>query len=140
MTSMQVVFICVGNTCRSQMAEAIFNHFAPQGCQAVSAGSSPGSQVHPLAVKALLELDIDHSMAYPKGLTEDMIVQADKIVAMCSESEVCPLLPQGKIISYWRIPDPYSPVDDAYMPCYCQARDQIKKRVLQLIKELKAGA
>jgi arsenate reductase len=72
-----ILFVCSGNTCRSQMAEAIFNHFAPQGWEAVSAGSSPGSQVHPLAVKALYEIDIDHSQACPKGLTEDMIVQAE---------------------------------------------------------------
>ena len=136
---MQVVFICVGNTCRSQMAEAIFNHLAPQSWEAVSAGSSPGIQVHPLAVKALYEIDIDHSQACPKGLTEDMIVQADKIVAVCSESEVCPVLPPGKMMSYWHIPDPYSPADDAYMPRYRQARDQIKERVLKLFKELQAG-
>lgn len=136
---MQVFFICVGNTCRSQMAEAIFNHFAPQGWKAISAGSSPGSQVHPLAVKALHEIYIDHSQAYPKGLTEDMIVQAEKVVAVCSESEVCPVLPPGKMMSYWRIPDPYSPADDAYMPRYRLARDQIKEKVLKLLKELQAG-
>lgn len=132
----QVLFICVGNSCRSQMAEAVFNHHAPRGWKAISAGTKPASRVHPLALRVLAELGIDHSDGRPKLLTDGMAEQADRVVAVCSESEACPVVPPGKKMAHWGIPDPYSPVEDRFLPQYREARDLIKTKVLQLIGEL----
>ena len=130
----EVLFICVGNTCRSQMAEALFNHYAPKGWRAISAGTRPGKEVHPLALKALKEIAIEHQ-GRPKPLTPEMIERSSQVVAVCSEAESCPVVP-GKKIEHWGIPDPFSPSDDKYLPLYREARDTIKERVLQLVREL----
>ena len=129
-----VLFICVGNTCRSQMAEALFHNYAPRGWKAVSAGTAPGKEVHPLALKALEEIGIDHSQGKPKPLTPDMIARASRVIAVCTEAEACPALPPGKRIEHWGIADPVQHPD---LATYGQTRDIIKEKVLQLIQELK---
>ena len=132
-----VLFICVGNTCRSQMAEALFNHYAPEGWTTISAGTQPGKEVHPLALKALKEIGIEHQ-GRPKPLTGDMLDKASVIVAVCSQAEACPVVP-GKNIEHWGIPDPFSPNDDKYLPLYREARDIIKEKVLKLVEKLAKG-
>ena len=129
-----VLFICVGNTCRSQMAEALFNHYAPKVWKAISAGTEPGREVHPLALKALKEAGIDHSQGKPKPLTSDMIARASRVIAVCTEAEACPVVPPGKKMEHWGIDDPVQHPD---LATYGQTRDIIKEKVLQLIQELK---
>ena len=129
-----VLFLCVGNVARSQMAEALFNRHAPPGWRAISAGTQPGKEVHPLALKALREIGIEHQ-GRPKPLTERMLEKASIIVAVCTEAEACPVVP-GKNIEHWGIPDPFSPNDEGHLPRYREARDTIKERVLQLVREL----
>ena len=133
----EVLFICVGNTCRSQMAEALFNQYAPKGWRAISAGTQPGKEVHPLALKALKEIGIEHQ-GRPKPLTGDMLEKASVIVAVCSEAEACPVVP-GKKIEHWDIPDPYSPPAEEYLGRYRQTRDIIKEKVLKLAEKLAKG-
>ena len=133
----EVLFICVGNTCRSQMAEALFNQYAPKGWRAISAGTQPGKEVHPLALKALKEIGIEHQ-GRPKPLTGDMLDKASVIVAVCSQAEACPVVP-GKNIEHWGIPDPFSPNDERYLPLYREARDIIKEKALKLVEKLAKG-
>ena len=98
-----VLFICIENSCRSQMAEAIFNHLAPKGMRAISAGSRPTKEAKPLALTALKEIGIDTNALRPKLLTREMAEHADKIITIgCPEA--CPAV--GKPIEDWRIENP----------------------------------
>ena len=98
-----VLFICIENSCRSQMAEAIFNHLAPEDIRAISAGSEPATEVDPLALAALKEIGIETSALNPKLLTREIAQRADKIVTMgCPEA--CPAV--GKPMEDWGIEDP----------------------------------
>ena len=100
-----VLFICIENSCRSQMAEAIFNHLAPRGMRAISAGSRPAKEVKALALIALKEVGIDVDALRPKLLTREIAQAADKIVTVgCPEA--CPAV--GKPIEDWGIEDPSS--------------------------------
>lgn len=100
----QVLFVCVHNIGRSQIAAALLNHYAGNGAEVRSAGSLPQSDVHPLVVQALAERGIDLSGAYPKPLTDDVVRAADYVITMgCGDA--CPLYP-GKQYLDWAIPDP----------------------------------
>lgn len=86
-----VLFVCVHNSGRSQMAEAFFNRLAGGKARAVSAGTEPGEKVHPEVVQAMKEVGIDISGNRPKLLTEEMLAQANRVVTMgCMTGGVCP--------------------------------------------------
>ncbi|MBN2100022.1 MAG: arsenate reductase ArsC, partial [Dehalococcoidia bacterium] len=86
-----VLFVCVGNSGRSQMAEAFFNQAAGGKARAISAGTNPASAVDPKTIEVMREVGIDISAAKPKALTMDMLDQADRVVTMgCGAEEVCP--------------------------------------------------
>jgi arsenate reductase (thioredoxin) len=89
-----ILFVCVENAGRSQMAEGFFNHrYTPKGYRAISAGTRPVSQINPLAVQAMKEVGIDISSQKSKIITEDMIRSSAKSVNMgCIERAECPLL------------------------------------------------
>jgi protein-tyrosine-phosphatase len=100
----QVLFVCVHNIGRSQIAAALLAHYAGDGAEVRSAGSLPGSEVHPLVVEALRERGIDLSEAYPKPLTDDVVRAADYVITMgCGDT--CPVYP-GKHYLDWEIADP----------------------------------
>lgn len=100
----QVLFVCVHNIGRSQIAAALMTHYAGDQVEVRSAGSLPASEVHPLVVEALNQRDLDLSEAYPKPLTDDVVRAADYVVTMgCGD--VCPIYP-GKRYLDWDIPDP----------------------------------
>ena len=100
----QVLFVCVHNIGRSQIAAALLAHHAGDGVEVRSAGSLPGSEIHPLVVKELAERGIDLSGAYPKPLTDDVVRAADYVVTMgCGDA--CPVYP-GKRYLDWGIADP----------------------------------
>ena len=124
-----VLFVCVENSFRSQIAEAYFNRFAPKGWRALSAGLKPAREVHPNAVKLMLEEGIDIRGNKPKLLTKDL-QDVDVAIIVCSGS-TCPLV-YAKHVEEWDIPDPaIMPLSDAR-----RVRDEIKIRVLNLIKKL----
>jgi len=128
----RVLFVCVENSFRSQIAEAYFNRFAPEGMVAFSAGSRPAREVHPNAVKLMLEEGIDLSGKKPQLLTRDMQENMDVAVIVCGGNE-CPLV-YAKHIEEWNMPDPAKmPLDEAR-----KLRDAIKERVIGLIEKLKA--
>lgn len=106
MEKSRVLFICVGNTCRSQMAEAMVNSKFGDTWDAFSAGLQPGSSVNPMAVKVLAEIGIDHQ-GRTKSIEEFCSQPFDKVVTLCSESEgECPVwLGRGKQV-HVPFPDP----------------------------------
>ncbi|MCS7119644.1 MAG: arsenate reductase ArsC [Nitrososphaerota archaeon] len=126
-----VLFVCVENSFRSQIAEAYFNKYAPEGWRAVSAGIQPADKVHPNAVKLMLEDGINISRKKPKLITRKLQENADVAVIVCSGA-LCPIV-YAKHIEEWNIPDPARmTLGEAR-----KIRDEIKQRVIDLIKRLK---
>ncbi|MDI3331882.1 MAG: arsenate reductase ArsC [Micrococcus sp.] len=106
----QVLFVCVHNIGRSQIAAALLAHHAGDQVEVRSAGSLPGAEVHPLVVQALAERGIDLSGAYPKPLTDDVVRAADYVITMgCGDA--CPVYP-GKRYLDWEIADPAEQTPD----------------------------
>jgi len=126
----QVLFLCVHNAGRSQMAAAILSKRAGERVIVHSAGSAPGEDLNPAVVAALAEWDIDISAEKPKKLTDDMARGADVIVTMgCGDA--CPVYP-GKHYVDWELPDPAGkPIEDVR-----PIRDEIAERVDALMAHL----
>jgi arsenate reductase (thioredoxin) len=128
----KVVFACVANAGRSQMAAAFFNKLAdPKRARAVSAGTRPGTVVHPEVVTAMREVDIDLSKATPQYLSTDLSKDAHILITMGCGDE-CPLVP-GVERDDWPLDDPKGQPVDAVR----RIRDQIRKNVERLIEERK---
>jgi protein-tyrosine-phosphatase len=125
-----VLFVCVENSFRSQVAEAYFNKYAPNGWVATSAGVTPSEKVNPNAVLLMQEEGIDISNKKPKILTPELQLNADVAVIVCSGS-LCPVV-YAKRVEDWGVPDPAAmPIDEAR-----KVRDTIKRKVLELIESL----
>ena len=105
-----VLFLCVANAGRSQVAEALARRLAPRGFTFYSAGSHPGRAVNPLAQAALAEIGIEASAAHPKGLNDVPLAEVDTIVTLCAE-EVCPVVPGNVRRLHWPLLDPKSAED-----------------------------
>ncbi|MGH7332502.1 MAG: arsenate reductase ArsC [Candidatus Rokuibacteriota bacterium] len=99
-----ILFLCVANSARSQMAEGLARALAPEGYRFLSAGSNPGA-LNPLAVRALAETGIDISHHRAKGLDDVPLAEADVVVTLCAE-EVCPVVRGGVRRLHWPLPDP----------------------------------
>jgi protein-tyrosine-phosphatase len=128
-----VLFLCVHNAGRSQMALGWFNHFAGDRAIAWSGGSEPGLEVNPAAVQAMAEVGINISQEFPKPWTDEIVRAADVVVTMgCGDA--CPLFP-GKRYEDWELDDPAGQGIDAVRPI----RDEIKRRVEQLLAELQVN-
>jgi arsenate reductase len=127
----QVLFICVGNSSRSQMADALFNHLSRGRARAVSAGTQPARAVDPNAVAVMAELGIDISGQSPKALTPEMVDSATRVISMgCGVQESCPAWARPD--EDWDLEDPYhQPVEVVR-----RIRDQIRARVEALLREL----
>ncbi len=130
---MNVLFVCVGNSGRSVMAEHLFRRAAGGRHEARSAGSDPGTEPHPQVVEALAEVDLDASHHVPQRLDAAALAWADVAVTTCSE-EVCPVTP-GLIRISWELPDPKSlPLEEVRV-----LRDDIDRRVVSLVADLDAA-
>ena len=127
---MNVLFVCVGNSGRSVMAERLFRRSAGGRHEARSAGSDPGSAPHPKVVEAMREVGIDASDHVPHKLDADDLAWADVAVSTCSE-EVCPVTPGVRRIS-WVFTDPKNLPVEQVRPI----RDAIEQHVEQLVREL----
>jgi arsenate reductase len=127
-----VLFVCVENSGRSQMAEAFFREYAPKGYSAFSAGTKPSSEVNPLAIEVMREYAIDISKQRPNLITEDLIISADIRVNMgCLDRDSCPTLFIHNPIE-WGIEDPKGkPIEKVR-----EIRDNIEQRVRQLAANL----
>ncbi len=123
-----VLFACVHNAGRSQMAAAFFNCLVdPTFAYAISAGTEPAPHVNPSVVAAMLEVGIDLREAKPKRLTTDLAAQANILITMgCGES--CPIVP-GVSRNDWELPDPHGqPIEQVRL-----IRDAIRKRLAEFI-------
>jgi len=125
-----VLFVCVHNAGRSQMAAGYLQHLAGDRIDVRSAGSQPADQINPVAVQAMAEEGIDLTGEQPKVLTPDAVQAADVVVTMGCGDE-CPWFP-GKRYEDWVLDDPAGQPIDAVRP----VRDEIRARVEQLIAEL----
>lgn len=125
-----VLFVCVHNAGRSQMAAGWLQHLAGDQVDVFSGGSNPGSEVNPSAVAAMAEIGIDIAAAYPKAWTEDVLRAADVIVTMgCGDA--CPVFP-GTRYEDWQLDDPAGRPVEQVRPI----RDEIGEHVRELIAEL----
>jgi protein-tyrosine-phosphatase len=123
----------VENSFRSQIAEAYFNRFAPEGWRAISAGLTPAESVHPNAIRLMLEEGIDISYKKPQQLTRELQEEAEIAIIVCSGA-LCPTI-YTEHVEEWNIPDPAKmPLEEAR-----KIRDTIKDRVLNLIEGIKLG-
>ncbi|MFZ5870294.1 MAG: arsenate reductase ArsC [Actinomycetota bacterium] len=126
----KVVFLCVHNAGRSQMAAALLEHHAAGRVDVRSAGSQPAGELNPSAVAALAEIGIDLRTAYPKPITDEVIRAADVVVTMgCGDS--CPVVAGTRYLD-WDLPDPADLPLEAVRPI----RDQLDERVRGLLEEL----
>jgi arsenate reductase (thioredoxin) len=125
-----VLFVCVHNAGRSQMAAGYLQHLAGDRIEVLSAGSQPADTVNPAAVEAMAEEGIDLAAAQPKVLT-DAAVQGSDVVITMGCGDACPFYP-GKRYEDWRLDDPAGQGIDAVRPI----RDQIKRRVQDLVADL----
>jgi protein-tyrosine-phosphatase len=128
-----VIFVCVHNSGRSQMAESFFNQMAAGKAVAFSAGTQPGDKVNPIVVEAMKEVGIDISGNQPKMLTLETIEKADKMITMGCGSDAGGLCPAGFVETEdWALEDPMGkPISAVRI-----IRDEIKRRVIDLLAEI----
>jgi arsenate reductase len=125
-----VLFVCVHNAGRSQMAAAFLDHLSQGAVEVRSAGSEPAEQVNPAAVAAMAEVGIDLTAAKPQILTTDAVKASDVVITMgCGDT--CPFYP-GKRYEDWELEDPAGKGVEAVRPI----RDEIRRRVETLLNEL----
>ncbi|NWF77952.1 MAG: arsenate reductase ArsC [Chloroflexi bacterium] len=128
-----ILFVCVHNSGRSQMAEAFLNHLAKGKAQAYSAGTQPADKVNPVVIEAMREVGIDISKNRPKVLTIDMVEKAGKMITMGCGAEAEALCPASFIETEdWALEDPKGKTLEQVR----KIRDEIKKRVTKLLNEL----
>jgi arsenate reductase len=126
----EVLFVCVHNAGRSQMAAALLDHHAAGRVAVRSAGSTPADRINPAVVAAMREIGMDVSKEFPKRLTSEAVEAADVVVTMgCGDA--CPIFP-GKRYVDWDLPDPAGKPVAEVRPI----RDEIERRVLGLLAEL----
>ncbi len=137
MTKRKVLFLCTGNSCRSQLAEAIVNARLSDEWEAVSAGTYPSGFVHPLALQVLQEIGIDHQ-GRSKSVDEFRTVPFDLVVTVCdSAAEECPIwLGQGKRV-HLGFPDPAKATgtDEEVLTVFRVVRDSIAQKIPALLAE-----
>jgi len=127
-----VLFVCVHNAGRSQMAAGYLRHFAGDRVEVRSAGSIPAEQINPVAVDAMREEGIDITAEAPKVLTTEAVQASDVVITMgCGDA--CPFFP-GKRYEDWKLDDPAGQGIDAVRPI----RDEIKARIENLVSEMLA--
>lgn len=134
----KVLILCTGNSCRSQMAEGLINHFLGDDWQAYSAGTAPSGYVHPLAIKAMTELGIDISGGRSKSTEEFRDTPLDVAITVCDDAaENCPVwLGSGKTV-HIGFPDPAlaTGTELEKMAVFRRVRDDIKAQILAYLAQ-----
>lgn len=128
----KVLFVCVENAGRSQMAEAFANEYGKDKVEALSAGTMPANEVNPVVLQVMLEKGFDLSKNKPKLITGQMVQEADMIIVMgCSAQGFCPAPLLNKVVD-WGIEDPKDkPTENVRA-----IRDEIKRKVKMLLNEI----
>jgi arsenate reductase (thioredoxin) len=127
-----ILFVCVENSGRSQMAEGFFRKYAPRGYMMLSAGTKPSGDISPLTIEVMKEVGIDISNQKPKDITEDMMKNSTKIINIgCMDKSFCPTLFIPNLID-WGVEDPKGePIEKVR-----EIRDDIDAKVRKLAAEL----
>lgn len=128
----RVLILCTGNSCRSQMAETLWESLGNGEWESESAGSKPSGYVHPLAIRAMQELDIDISQNTSKSLEQFQDKSFDLVVTVCDNAkESCPVFPGAKETLHWPFDDPADATgtDDEKMVVFRRVRDEIKDTI-----------
>ena len=142
MTKNRVLILCTGNSCRSQMAEGLINHFLGKEWQAFSAGTNPTGYVHPQAVEAMLELGIDISGGESKNVDVYRHIAFDQVITVCDDAaENCPLWLGGGKTVHIGFPDPAKArgTETEKMALFRQVRDDIRSRLLPYLERQTAN-
>ena len=130
----EVLFVCVHNAGRSQMAAALLNHHAGGRVHVRSGGSAPGKRINPAVAEAMAEIGLDLSKEFPKPVTDEAVRAADVVITMgCGDA--CPIYP-GKRYEDWELEDPAGKSVEQVRP----VRDEIDRRVQVLLAELTSHA
>ncbi|NDB32807.1 MAG: arsenate reductase ArsC [Nitrososphaeria archaeon] len=128
----KVLFVCVENAGRSQMAEGFFRKYAPAGFEPQSAGTKPTGTINPIAIQAMAELGVNIADQIPKTITDSMMKTAVKVINMgCMDKESCPALFVNNVVD-WNVADPKGKsIEDVR-----KIRDTIQQKVMELCKSL----
>ena len=128
----KILFMCIENAGRSQIAEGFFRKCVTSGYQPISTGTQPVSETNPLVIEVMKEVGIDISKQTPKMISKEMINQSTKIVNMdCMDKESCQALFLNNVID-WQIPDP----KDKSIDKVREIRDEIQKKIKELVADL----
>ena len=135
-----ILFLCVANSARSQVAEGIARSIAPAGIRIWSAGSHP-TRVRPEAVQVLREVGIDASQHYSKSVKDIPANDIDTVITLCTEEE-CPLFLGRAERLHWRLPDPAAVTgsEEERLDAFRATRDEIRRRLGVLFGDTHAGA
>ena len=139
MLKTKILFLCTGNSCRSQIAEAIANHYFNDVFEAVSAGTKPAG-VNPLSVKVMAEEGIDISKARSKNVSEFAGRNFDYVITLCGGAkETCPVFPASVKKLHWDLPDPAAAKggDEEVLAVFRAVGKDIKKRLSEFAASLK---
>lgn len=138
---MNILFLCTGNACRSQMAEGWARRLAGPGFEVQSAGIEAHGK-NPRAIRIMREAGVDISSQASTRVTEDMIAAADFVVTVCGHADAhCPTLPAGLRKEHWPLPDPAKAAgsEEEIMAVFRASRDDIRRRVEDLLGRLASG-
>ena len=143
---MNVLFLCTGNSCRSILAEATFNHLAPAGWRAMSAGSHPAGHVHPRSIALLASQGISTEGYYSKSW-DNLPLTPDVVVTVCSNAagEVCPAYLGQVVRTHWGVEDPAhatgtdAQIDAAFMEAYLILHARIEAFLALPLEELEGN-
>jgi len=137
---MKLLFLCTGNSCRSQMAEGWARHFGGDWLAVESAGIEAHGR-NPRAISVMREAGVDISAQESTKLTDDMLASADYLVTVCGHAdEHCPALPPGVRKEHWPLDDPAKAKgsEDEIMAAFRRSRDDIRRRTRELVDRLAA--
>ena len=139
---MNLLFLCTGNACRSQMAEGWARHLAPAGFTVQSAGIEAHGK-NPRAIAAMAEAGVDISLQESTRVTEEMLAAADVLITVCGHAdEHCPVVPPDVVRIHWPLSDPARAEGDeaAISAVFRASRDDIRDRVAGLLEDLEAAS
>lgn len=128
----RVLVLCTGNSCRSQMAEALWESLGDGNWKSESAGSKPSGYVHPLAIQVMHELDIDIQTNVSKSLEQFTDQPFDLVVTVCDNAkEACPVFPGATQTLHWPFDDPADATgtDEEQLAVFRRVRDEIKDTI-----------
>lgn len=136
MSKKYVLFLCTGNSCRSQMAEGLINHLMRDTWKAFSAGTEPSGYVHPMAIQAMAEIGIDISSYRSKSIRKFRDFEFDRVITVCDHAaKNCPAWLGNGIVKHIGFPDPAKAdgTEEERMAVFRQVRDGLRDRVMDYL-------